>query len=975
MSSFSQLSLASINKTKLSRELVYGDKALGRSSGESKLVKYLGDLTPSPWVSNLTGGFHATANQRFEEYVMPAMVATSTSPSVMGGASVMISQANGPPHSMQNIVNTVSCVEFSSTFTNLGDTSVRNVRTAIGGATMAMATELSGAFDGVSDGCANYGPLYMRLFALLEAVAHGWALNAIPVVGGGNNPLDGRNLFWNPNAIANHQPWIDRVIGARGSQVNPLSMFRHRNGLNLTAGIANALHLAISPHCGIAQQLRVNGHPGVGGRCTDAITLAVYGTQTLPNGNVNVPTQADVVLAIKYILRCTGDTKGYNLGFEMWAKRVEFAGPETTILPTLLTERFFRQDTATFCRIWALVFRALYLRKSRDDDPINWGPGGDLFDAGDAELGRTVDQMLAMLQGINPAIERADIETNDIWRGVNNAAWLNVNQEIYSRWIWGVGGHRFPLDFERASTTQQWIDLGRDVGVGVAFSWTNLFRLPAGHEAVTNAEGIPCRNVLEGDLVMPADGVYGRHVFAICSGIGGFLKTAGDNAPFQATGTEGVSRIISAANADQLLSRMYFPSVALRCASNQASHLMGNSRMSNSMAMGIVDTGDANFDDVYSSYIAEGRLVDSLELVKTFIDLTKGVLAWENLSQEQSLDNQGLGLFRSAGRDRFIKEVCFHPFIDTLVLGISSTVGGVINAKPTSLADFLNGTRGGLATAPIAEDLTRLDVVALSAWLMEVGGQSMMWQRRLQFYDDDNRLVASTTFNVKRNCVRLSDGFYGLPRIDSVYHWYYSDGLDAIWCGVNSHDCSPPVARTIWTPNGRQRTLFEDGTANVTRNDFGGGSLQLWDGGALHAYVNIRIGGGGAAAYRTSTPSFAPAPFAAVLANGVIDDQTSLAFLPGKYLNCKTPNRSLISGLKVPTRPASGLDVMLNAWKGVGSLAEKLKLFGLSSQGPTVPNSTTGSGHTEPITVTTATNDSVSTMTGNTAINDTGEAN
>jgi hypothetical protein len=803
----------------------------------------------------------------------------------------------------------------------------------------------------------------MRLFALLEAVAHGWVLNAVPAAGGGNNPLDGGTIFWNPNVAANHQAWIDRVVNARGSQIDPLSMFRHRNGIALTAEIANALQLACSPYCGIAQQLRINGHPGVGGRCTDAITLAVYGTQSLPNGNVVAPTQANVVRTIKYVLKCTGDTKGYNLGFEMWAKRVEFAGPETTILPTLLTERFYRQDTATFCRVWSLIFRALYLRKSRDDDPANWGPGADPFDAGDVELQQTLDQILAMLQGINPAIVRADIETNDIWRNVNNAAWLNADRRIYDRWVWGVGGHRFPLDYERASTTQQWIDLGRDVGLGAPFSWTNLFGLPAGHEAVTNAEGVPCRNLLEGDLVMPADGVYGRHVYAICSGIGGFMKSAGENTPFQPTGTEGVSRIISAANADQLLARMYFPSVALRCASNQASHLMGNSRMANSMAMGIVDTGNANFDDVYSSYIAEGRLVDSLELVKTFVDLTRGVLAWENLTNTASLDNQGLSVFRSGGRDRFVKEVCFHPFVDTLVLGISSTVGGVINAKPTSLSDFLGGLRGGLTTVPLADDLTRLDAVAFSAWLMEVAGQNIMWQRRLQFYDEDNRVTASTTFDVKRNCVRISDGFYGLPRIDSIYHWYYCDGLDAIWCGRDSHACSPPIARTIWTTIGRQETLFEDGTANVTRKDFGGGSLQLWDGAALFVYNNVRIGGGGAAAYRTSTPTFTPNAFVAVRGDGTVDDGTSLAMLPGKYLNCKTSNRSLISGLKVPTRPASGLDVMMNAWRGIGSLAEKLKLFGLNAQ-----STVAGTAPTEPTTVTTTGTDSVSTMTGATGL-------
>jgi hypothetical protein len=575
---------------------------------------------------------------------------------------------------------------------------------------------------------------------------------------------------------------------------------------------------------------------------------------------------------------------------------------------------------------------------------------------------------------------RHDIERNATWRNINQAAWLNANADVYNRWVWGFGGHRDPLDFELASETELWMTLGRDVGTGAEYSFTNLFGLPVGHEFVIDADKIPVRNLLEGDFSMPADGIYGRHNYPINSGISAFMGNA-DAGQFKASGSEGVSKIISVNNPSELLSRMYFPAVALRCACNQASHIQNNSRFANSMAMGIVDTGNAVFDDMYSAYVASGKMVDSTELVNTHVDLVRGVLGWKDVTRTEGLPDYSNATWRSGTRDRFIKEVAFHPFIDSLVLGITSVIGGLINTQSTTLTQLLQTNRGGLCTMPIDDSITRNDAVGLSAWLMALAGQSVMWTRRLQMYDEDNRLLESSTMDIQRHAVRLSDGFYGLPRVDSIYHWYFADGIDAVWSARDSEATSPPIARLIHVADGTLQPLYTNATANVVRLDFGGGPLQLPVNGALTAYRRIFVGGGGAAAYRTSTPSFNPAAFVAVNAVGVVDDTASITMLPGKYLNCKSTSRSLISGLQVPARPTSGFDIMLNSWKGLGSLASKLALYGLTPPQANKPaksdnsNSSAGTATTESITISNDGSDSVSAITKGSGLQSDGGGN
>jgi hypothetical protein len=915
----------------------------------------------------MTGVLQPSATARFEDFVMPATVGTSTTPNVIGGASVLISQANGAVGVMPTTFGGYSGANHSGTFTNTSDVQAKNIRVALPGATMPMVTELSNTLDGVVDSCGSYSLLFTRLFALLEAVAHGWGLAAVPA-GAPNNPLSGGNIFWNPAVPAQHQNWINRVVGGVGSQVDPLCMFRHKGGIPITEGIANALYLACQPYCGVTPALRAAGRPGVAGRCVDGITLAVYGTGNLPGVGAAVPTLANVKQAIRYLQRCTGDAVGFKNGFEIWAKRVEFAGPELSLLPTNLNERFRHNETANFCRIWAIIFRCLYIRKSLENDPVAWGRDNANFDFGNLELQGLVDALLVQLQARNPAVIRADIESNQTWRRINGANWLNAAPEIYTKWVWGYGGHRNPLDFERASTTETWIDLGRDVGVGGEYNFTALLDLVIGHGVVFPADRIPQRNLLMGDFAMPADGIYGRHVYPICSGIPAFMGTA-DAAQFKAHGAEGVSKIISVNDPSQLLSRMYFPAVALRAACNQASHMQNNSRFAASMAMGIVDTGNAVFDDVYSAYVASGQVVDTTELVQTHIDLVRGILGWKDETSKFSIENYGNSIWTSSARNRFVKEVCFHPFVDSLVLGVTSTIGGLINSQSMTLTQLLQTTRGALATMPLDDSITRNDAVGLSAWAMAIAGQTVLWQRRLQMYDEDNRLTETSTLDVIRHSVRISDGFYGLPRVDSVYHWYHADGLDAVWTAADSEATSPPVARIIYTAGGAYRSLFEDGTANVTRVDFGGGELQLMVGGNLVNYRRIFVGGGGQWAYRTATPNFNPAAFVAVSATGIINDIGAIAGLPGKYLNCKSTSRSLVSGLNVPARPASGFDIMLSSWKGLGSLASKLSLFGLTQiqQKATAAKPDGGSsGGTAPTAASTVSlkdGDSVSTLT------------
>jgi hypothetical protein len=213
---------------------------------------------------------------------------------------------------------------------------------------------------------------------------------------------------------------------------------------------------------------------------------------------------------------------------------------------------------------------------------------------------------------------------------------------------------------------------------------------------------------------------------------------------------------------------------------------------------------------------------------------------------------------------------------------------------------------------------------------MQAAGMSVMWGRRLQYFDEDHQLVSTSTFEVVRNSVRLTDGFYGLPRVDSVYHWYYCDGMDGVWTADAAEACSPPIARQIMTVGGAYRSLYVGHTNNVTRTDFGGGPLSLQPAGVVQAYRGLYIGGGGASAYRTSTPNFSPPVYVPVDAAGRIDDLAAVTTLPGKFMNLKTTNRSLISGLNVPARPTSGFDIMSQVWRGVGSLAAKLGLFGLT---------------------------------------------
>jgi hypothetical protein len=135
----------------------------------------------------------------------------------------------------------------------------------------------------------------------------------------------------------------------------------------------------------------------------------------------------------------------------------------------------------------------------------------------------------------------------------------------------------------------------------------------------------------------------------------------------------------------------------------------------------------------------------------------------------------------------------------------------------------------------------------------------------------------------------------------------------------------------IYTVGGCYRSLYEDGSDNVVRTNFGGGELRLRINGVLVAYRRINISSGGSTAFRTCTPDASPDAYEPVNAAGRVDDVAAISIIPGKYLSCKCSNRSLISGLNVPSRPTSGFDILQQMWHGYGSLPSKLQLFGLTN--------------------------------------------
>jgi hypothetical protein len=88
-------------------------------------------------------------------------------------------------------------------------------------------------------------------------------------------------------------------------------------------------------------------------------------------------------------------------------------------------------------------------------------------------------------------------------------------------------------------------------------------------------------------------------------------------------------------------------------------------------------------------------------------------------------------------------------------------------------------------------------------------------------------------------------------------------------------------------------------------------------------------------------PDFSPPPNAItyVLPNNTVDEKELLAFIPGKYLNCKSSTRSLLSGIRIPTRALDGVSIMMRSWKSMGTIGAKLKLFGLTGADGHIPSS------------------------------------
>jgi hypothetical protein len=950
------LSSVAVDKTIISYEMIYGSAPVEKKSVGVEKLSFLGDAVPAALHASMVGCIVLTDDQRFEEFVMPARVGNSGSPAISGGAGVLIGQSNPTANALNHSFEAGTGVTHGGTFTASSTTTAKDLRSLLPNAPLGEVNRLLGALDGFVETCVSYGPLFARLFALAEGVAHGWTLANLPVGGG-------RDMFWDHANVANQVTWVNRIVNSIGDQNSPLCGFRHRPTRPLTEGIVNALYYVTQAHCGFNQRLRAGGYPGVAGRMTDGLSLYIYANQVPPPNVNNGCTLDDVRNAIRYVLTCTGDVAGLSSGYEIWARRVEFAGPELTLLPTPLGQRFFRTETATFCRAWLAIFRVLFLLSEKEANPANWGAAGTRILVNDAEITAALVPVANALAAIAPAITANDVGESDNWRAIWNAAWLNANDNK-QLFVYGVGGYRDIIGAEYYIRTDIWLQLGRAVPAG-DLDWNTIFNLPAHTHCTTPADRMPVRNLLHTDTNMPADGLYGRHVMPVCSGITG-LKGETGYTHFTDKGSCEATKILSVANGNELLCRMYFGSIVLRCATNQASHLHGSSQFAGAMSMGIINTGNAQFDEVYSAYVSQGAVVDHTTLTTAHFDAVKSILNWEATTQAAEINTYTHSIWNPHTRNEYVKEVCFHPFIDTLVLGTSSVVGGVINAQPATLSDKLAGCRGSLATIGLDENLTRADAVGLSAWMLGLAGTTVEWSREMEYRDEDTRSNYSSAWAVGRFMVRDTDGMYGLPRIDSLYHWYYSDGLDANWRCNHEAEGAVTVQRYIYNVSGFYLSLYNDTSDTAIRQSLGSGTLILHPARAARPYRGVMIGGGGEVAYRTCMPLRNPPPQQFILPGVVVSDALVLSALPGKYLNLKNQCTALLTGVKVRTAPNNTLSAMARNWVGFGNLGAKMKMLGVllpsgkpSEDKPGQPDDTITVA-TQPSTVSTITKDSQS---------------
>jgi hypothetical protein len=366
--------------------------------------------------------------------------------------------------------------------------------------------------------------------------------------------------------------------------------------------------------------------------------------------------------------------------------------------------------------------------------------------------------------------------------------------------------------------------------------------------------------------------------------------------------------------------------------------------MAGDMALGIVDTGNVDFDAVYSTYISRGGCAQNGTMVAVHRDLVKGILKWSGKTMGYELPNYAYTLWGDPHRSKYTKEVCFHPFLDSVVLGTSSVVGGVFDVQPTILGRLFQQNRGNLCTMPIADSITRADAVGLSAWLLQVCGLTAMWSRKMQYFDADLGATATSEFAVFRHSVATPSCVYGLPRIVSLRHWWYSDGLAAQWSAGNVLDGTICAQRNIFSSNGQFESLYTTLGAVVMwpRSPTAVLAPRLDAAAQVSSYAGVYCNGNAGLAFNRCMPDFSPAvPTAAeVLVGNDVDCRRLLACLPGRYLQLKVlPTRGL-AGLAGGTPPTSGFDIMAQNWRGFGSLGAKMALLGLVSVGQ---DSSTGS--------------------------------
>jgi hypothetical protein len=351
--------------------------------------------------------------------------------------------------------------------------------------------------------------------------------------------------------------------------------------------------------------------------------------------------------------------------------------------------------------------------------------------------------------------------------------------------------------------------------------------------------------------------------------------------------------------------------------------------------LGIIDTGNAEFDAVYSTYVSHGGLARGDGLIAVHRDLIMGVLKWSGKTLNYELPNYAYTLWGDPHRSQFLKEVCFHPFLDSIVLGTSSVVGGIFDVQPTLLTRLFQQNRGNLCSMPIADSITRADAVGLGAWLLQICGFTAMWSRKLQYYDADLGIPASSSFDVTRQCVATPSCMYGLPRVVSLYHWWYSDGLQAQW-SVNAIEVGTVcVHRNVFSSNGRFESLFSAIGAGVMwpRSTTTVLAPRLDGANPQSNYNGIYCNGVAGLAFNRCMPDFAPAAPAAgaIIVGGDLDGRLLMGCIPGKFLQLKSiPTRGL-AGLTGGSPPSSGFDIMASNWRGFGSLGAKMSLMGLVS--------------------------------------------